>query len=88
MNKNKEELTDKVIDNMEKDENGLSYKNLTLTNKQLFELAFCSDVLKTKGLSISPSSIVRMCLDESLEKVKQKVFTLAGYDDCPSFYSK
>lgn len=88
MSRNKEELTNELIDKMENDENGLSYKNITLTNKQLFELALCSDILKTKGLSISPSSIIRMCLEQSLDNVKKKFFEMAGYSEIPLFNSK
>lgn len=59
-------------------ENDLSCKNITLTNKQLFELSFCSDALKKAGLNISPSNLIRLCLDESLERIKEKMFSIAG----------
>lgn len=85
MKNKKQELTDETIERMEIDENGLSYKNITLTNRQVYELCYFSDELKKAGLNISPSNLIRLCLDHSLEKVKQKMFLAAGLTEHPAY---
>lgn len=65
-----------IVDDLK--ENDLSCKNITLTNKQLLELSSYSKALKKAGLNISPSNLIRLCLDESLERIKEKMFSIAG----------
>jgi hypothetical protein len=64
----------------------LQSKTLMLTEESCFELEQISDLLKS--CSISQSTLVCMCIAESLEDVKIRLCKAIGLNDCPSFKSK
>lgn len=55
-------------------------KTLTITKKQAIALENASDMLKKTGLATTQSDLVRLCIDKSLNDVRDRLFAFTGID--------
>ena len=86
MDKNREDktvdniLTEEVVYNNEVNSEGLKQKKITLSHKNIYELAFAESCLHNAGLNISSSQLIRLCIDNALWGVHQKLADILRQD--------
>jgi hypothetical protein len=71
MNRTAEILTEEIVNNNETNSEGIKAKKVSLTNRNIYELAFVEEALRNGGLNISASQLIRLCLDKALPVVHE-----------------
>ena len=74
-------LTEEVVYNNEINSEGLKQKKITLSHKNIYELAFAESCLHNAGLNISSSQLIRLCIDNALWSVHQKLAGILRKDN-------
>ena len=74
-------LTEEVVYNNEINSEGLKQKKITLSHKNIYELAFTESCLHNAGLNISASQLIRLCIDNALWGVHQHLAEILRKDN-------